>query len=136
MRMNRRFASNEASRVRAISRLAAKQLAVTHVSTGTVDIPLDGTEGGDMAARRVHLGVAVADAERDDRESARAGRMRIPISFQQRAAREISAPPSAATDLALVQAPWSPASSGAAALLSGRATQHPMQPPAFAVAGL
>ncbi len=40
MRMNRRFASNEASGVRAISRLAAKQLAVTHVSTGTVDIPL------------------------------------------------------------------------------------------------
>jgi hypothetical protein len=37
---------------------------------------------------------------------------------------------------ALAQAPWSPASSGAAALPSGRATQHPMQPPAFAVAGL
>src|SRR5215470_2165637 len=47
---------------------------------------------------------------------------------------EISVPPCAATDLALVRAPWSPASSGAAALLSGRATQHPMQPPAFAVA--
>src|SRR6185312_8500733 len=34
------------------------------------------------------------------------------------------------------QPPWSPASSGAAASLSGRVTQHPIQPPAFAVAGL
>ncbi len=46
IRLERGFASSGA-----ISRLAAKQLAVTHVSTGTVDIPLDGTEGGDMAAR-------------------------------------------------------------------------------------
>src|SRR5215467_6716101 len=53
-----------------------------------------------------------------------------------RATQEISVPPSAATVLAPVQAPWNQASSGAAALLSGRATQHPMQPPAFAVAGL
>jgi len=37
IRLERGFASS------AISRLAAKQLAVTHVSTGTVDIPLDGT---------------------------------------------------------------------------------------------
>src|SRR5262249_61158016 len=53
-----------------------------------------------------------------------------------RATQEISAPPSAATYLAHAQAPWSPGSSGAAASLSGRATQRPIQPPAFAVAGL
>src|SRR5262249_35264633 len=55
---------------------------------------------------------------------------------RRRATQEISAPPSAATCLALAQAPWSPASSGAAASLSGRVTEHPIQPPAFAVAGL
>src|SRR5262249_61016320 len=55
---------------------------------------------------------------------------------RRRATQEISAPPSAATYLALAQAPGSPASSGAAASLSGRVTQHPIRPPAFAVAGL
>jgi uncharacterized protein (TIGR03435 family) len=51
------------------------------------------------------------------------------------ARQEISAPPSAVADLALVRAPWSRASSDAEALPSGRATRLPMQPPAFALAG-
>src|ERR1700694_87526 len=46
-----------------------------------------------------------------------------------------SAPRSAVADLALVRVPWSQGSSDAAALPSGRAIRHPMQPPAFALAG-
>src|SRR5205807_8352597 len=54
---------------------------------------------------------------------------------RRRSRSEISAPPFAAADLALVRAPWSQASSDAEALPSGRATRHPIQPPAFALAG-
>ena len=54
---------------------------------------------------------------------------------RRRSTQEISASPSAVADLALVRAPWSRASSDAEALPSGRATRHPMQPPAFALAG-